>query len=334
MKPPHRLPLNLLSGMSVLLFTMLLFACKGKKNLAKIDPEFSKYIEAYTSGVISKKNTIRIQLTSDVSTTHTLNETLKDELFDFSPSVTGKAYWTDERTIEFKPDKDLTPNELYEISFRLDKVRKVPSKFNTFTFNVQVIKPSFSVEDNGLKVINNSKDQMSLSGVVLTADVESNDKVEIVLRAAHTGNDIKIKWQHNEADKVHNFTIDSIHRGPNANKLALNWDGDALNVKLKDAKEIEVPAEGDFKVLSVRTVQEDETYTLVQFSDAVAINQDLNGLIAISEQPDISYTINGSEVKVYAANKLEGNFRVTVNEGIMNLWGMKLNKIFYCQCVL
>ncbi len=328
MKPHHRLPLNLLSGVTVLFFALLLFACKGKKSLAKIDPEFSKYIEAYTSGVISKKNTIRIQLTSDVSTTHTLNETIIDELFDFSPTVTGKAYWTDERTIEFRPDKDLTPNELYEIRFRLDKVRKVPSKFNTFTFNVQVIKPSFNVEDNGLKAINNSKDQMSLSGVLLTADVEANDKVERILRASYTGSDIKINWQHNEADKVHNFTIDSIHRGPNATKLALNWDGDAINVKLKDAKEIEVPAEGDFKVLDVKSVQEDETYALVQFSDPVAINQDLNGLISISEQSGISYTINGSEVKVYAANKLDGNFRVTVNEGIMNLWGIKLNKSF------
>src|SRR5690242_1719475 len=103
----HCLRLTLLSCLTFASLTIVLFSCKNKKKLAKINPKFSKYIESYTSGVISKKNTVRIQLTSDVSTTHTLNETIKEDLFDFSPSVNGKAYWIDERTIEFKPDKDL-----------------------------------------------------------------------------------------------------------------------------------------------------------------------------------------------------------------------------------
>src|SRR4051794_36973941 len=154
----QRQPLKIISGLVLFLSIFFCVGCKSKKKLAVIDPEFSKYIEAYTSGVISKKNTIRIQLTSDVATTHTLNETIKEDLFTFSPSVSGKAYWTDERTIEFKPEKDLKPNELYEVNFDLAKVRKVPSKFETFTFNVQVIKPSFAIEENGLRATNNTKD--------------------------------------------------------------------------------------------------------------------------------------------------------------------------------
>src|SRR5215210_5542854 len=121
MKAHHPAPLKF-SGLIIVLFSLSLIACKNKKKLASIDPEFSKYIEAYTSGVVSKKNTIRIQLTSDVTTTHTLNETIKEDLFEFSPTVAGKAYWTDERTIEFKPEKDLKPTELYEINFNLSRV--------------------------------------------------------------------------------------------------------------------------------------------------------------------------------------------------------------------
>ena len=187
MKTHSRMPLRNISG---LVFSMLIIfssGCKNNKKLVGIDPEFSRYIEAYTSGVISKKNTIRIQFTSDVTTTHTLNETLSEELFDFSPSVNGKAYWIDERTIEFKPDRDLEPNKLYEINFKLAKVRKVPSKFKTFIFNIQVIKPSFSVEENGLRAVNGSKDEMTLSGTVLTADVEESAEIEKVLSASCPG---------------------------------------------------------------------------------------------------------------------------------------------------
>lgn len=322
------LQLKRVSNCAIIFFSILLLSCNGKKKLVSVDPEFSKFIEAYTSGVISKKNTIRIQLTSDVQTVHTINETIKEDLFDFSPSVSGKAYWTDERTIEFKPDKDLIPNELYEVSFKLGKVRKVPSKFNDFVFNVQIIKPSFSVEENGLRANNGSKDKMNLSGTLLTADVEENAKVEQVLGAKLMGNAVKIKWQHNEANKTHNFIIENVERGANTNKLSLNSDGNALAVKQNDNKEIDVPAVGDFKVLAVRPVQEDENFTLIQFSDPIAINQDLNGLIVIANQQDLSYTIDGSEVKVYTAQKMDGNARVTINEGILNQWNKRLEKSF------
>src|SRR5215469_4958641 len=69
-----------------------------------VDPAFSKYIESYTTGIISKENTIRIRLASQVQTTHAQNDQLPDGVFDFSPAVKGKAYWVDERTIEFRPE--------------------------------------------------------------------------------------------------------------------------------------------------------------------------------------------------------------------------------------
>ena len=53
----HLVPLKKISGLTIVLLSLLLFACKDKKKLVGIDPGFSKYIEAYTSGVISKKNT-------------------------------------------------------------------------------------------------------------------------------------------------------------------------------------------------------------------------------------------------------------------------------------
>ena len=112
----------------LLLPAIILFSCNNKPKLVDVDPAFSQYIDAYTSGVISKKNTVRIQLASDVSTTHTVNEEVKDKLFSFSPAVEGKAYWIDARTTEFKHNNDLTPDELYEVNFKLGKVVHVPSK--------------------------------------------------------------------------------------------------------------------------------------------------------------------------------------------------------------
>ncbi len=306
---------------------VFLFSCTGKPKLIDIDPAFSKYIDAYTSGVVSKKNTIRIQLAADASTTHTLNETVKEPLFDFLPAVAGKAYWIDARTIEFKPDKDLSTDQLYEVSFELNKVMEVPSAFSTFRFNVQTIKPSFQVNDNGLRALD--KQTMTLNGQLQTADVEESAKVEKLLTASLNNSNLKISWQHNEANKTHDFIINGIRRGNNAGTLLLSWNGDALGVNdIKGNEEIAVPAIGDFKVMEVRAIQDEEQYALVQFSDPLIVGQTLEGLINVSGQESISYSILGSEVKIYTSGRLDGNYTVNILEGIQNQWGDKLAKSF------
>jgi uncharacterized protein YfaS (alpha-2-macroglobulin family) len=301
-------------------------ACKHKRKLILVDPEFGKYIDAYTSGVVSKKNTIRIQLASDATTAHSVNETIKDELFSFSPSVEGKAYWVDARTIEFKPDKDLKADELYEVAFNLNKVTDVPSKFKIFKFNIQTTKPSIQVDENGLR--STGKETMSLNGQISTADVEDSKQIEKILTATLNGSKLPIKWLHNEINKIHVFVIDGIKRENIAGTLNLEWDATPINIGNKDKIEIAVPAIGDFKVLNVRAVQEPEQYVLVQFSDPLTNSQQLNGLIAISNQEDMSFSVSGSEVKVYCTNKLDGSYTVNVNEGIENQYGEKIKKLF------
>ncbi len=294
--------------------------------LIEVDPAFSRYIYAYTSGVISKKNTVRLQLASAVSTMHAVNEEIKQKLFNFSPAVDGKAYWVDARTIEFKPNTDLRPGELYEVSFELGKLVKLPSAFNKFRFNVQIVQPSFEVKEHGLRSSN--KTSMNLNGKIFTADVEQSADIEKLLTASIGGKVLPVSWQHNESAKEHQFVINNILRTGNAQKLLLQWKGDALNINEKGEKEIDVPALGDFKLLEVRASDEDEQYALVQFSDPVAAGQALDGLITISDIENPAYTILGSEVKLYASDALDGNYTVNVLPGIENQWGDKTDKSY------
>ena len=324
----HQCPLSYkLSSASLFLLLIILFSCKEKNVLTQPDPAFGKYIDAYTSGVVSKKNTVRIQLASDAGVTHTLNEEVKEALFSFTPAVEGKAYWIDARTIEYKPLKDLQSDKLYSVAFKLGKVMNVPSKFETFTFNMQTIRPFLEVQDNGLR--SNDKTHMTLTGAVLTADVEESANVEKSVTVSLDNKPLGITWQHNEANKTHQFTIAGITRSNDAQNLLLQWNGEALGAKeIYGKKEIVIPAIGDFKVLDVKAVQDEEQYALVQFSDPLAVGQMLEGLISISNNESISYTILGSEVKVYASDKLDGNYTVNIHEGIENQWGDKLDKAF------
>ena len=124
---------------------------------------FSKYIESYTTGVISKGSAIKIRLASELQVSHEQNAQLSDNLFSFSPAVKGKAYWTDARTIEFKPDTKLDPDKSYTVDFNLKKVVDVPDKFEDFKFGFQTIKPDYTVNFTGLRTATNTSiDKMKI----------------------------------------------------------------------------------------------------------------------------------------------------------------------------
>lgn len=309
----------------LLLCTPFLFnACKQKEKLVKIDPAFSKYIDAYTSGVVSKKAVITLKLASGVVLAHSINEPVKEELFSFSPAVKGVATWIDHRTIQFKASEDFEPDQLYTVSFHLNKLIDLPKAFSRFQFNIQIIKPAYQVEDEGL--ISYGKDSMSLSGKLITSDIEKPEAIEKIISASYGASPVQIKWMHNEATRTHQYTVAGIKRKNKEQKLAVKWSGDPINATYTGNKEIAIPAIGDFKVLNMRVVQQEEQYALIQFSDPLKSVQVLEGLMGINQVEGLSYTISRNEVKLYNSGQMEGDHTVYINEGIQNEWGDKLRK--------
>ena len=314
------------------LFVILaaLFLMNGCRTARKeMNPEFARYIESYTAGIVSKQSVVRVHLAEQVNVTHTQNEPLTKEVFEFSPAIKGKAYWTDATTIEFRPDENLQPGKTYEATFMLGRIMEVPKELKSFDFEFKIIKPSYSIENFGLKAsTNNTLDQMTCSGAVYTADVEDPQVIEKILDVQYAGKKLPVTWQHNAAGRTSKFTIANIARGSAARNLALSWSGAPLKVDNAGKTTIEVPATGDFKVLDVKAVSDPEQHLLVQFSDPVSMAQTLEGLIGISGQSDLRYTVDGSEVSVYAPVRLEGNYNIIVNEGVINITDKRLGKTF------
>ncbi len=294
-----------------------------------VDPAFSKYIESYTTGIISKESTIRIRLAGDVQISHEQNEALADDIFDFSPFIKGKAYWIDARTIEFRPQGKLDPDKNYSADFKLGSIIKVPGHFEHFKFGFQTIKPDFTVTFTGLQTATNTSiDKMKLGGIIQTADSEDPAGIEKII-SVNFSSPVQINWQHNPITKTHVFTVTDLTREKDkVNPLTINWDGSSLNVNKKGNQDFQIPAIGDFKVLDIRAVQDNDQYVLIQFSDAIMVGQELNGLIGITNVSDAAYTIDGSTVKVYAPERLDGNFSVFVNEGVENISHKKISKSY------
>ena len=297
-----------------------------KANPANYNQQYVKYIDSYTSGTISKKGSIRVHLAAQVTTTVDLQKADERALFDFSPSIKGKAYWLDAQTVEFRPDEPLTAGETYQASFAINKITETAKELDDFEFEFRVINPGINVVHNGLvSQTNTSLDYMKLSGIVTTSDEEDPKEIEKTLRIKYA-QDLKIKWQHNPDKNTYYFSVDSIKKSKEPLLLNLDWSGDEIDAKNEGTFEIRVPAINDFSVLAIKAIQEPEDFTLVQFSEPVNVSQDLTGLITLENLSDLRYTIDGSQIKVYANQPLEGNYKVTINTSVENIKGNTLKK--------
>ena len=290
-----------------------------KNKPADYNQAYAKYVEAYTSGTISKKSFIRVQLTSQVKTMGDIGKPDSRDLFSFSPAIAGKTYWIDAQTVEFRPDESLDPGEDYTATFDLAKVTETEKELEEFEFGFKVINPGLMLVQNGLVAQNNtSLNYMKLSGEISTADEEDPKEIEKCLELDFQQS-LKIKWQHNPQKNLSSFVIDSIKKTTREETLNLKWSGDPIDAKNKGEEKLVVPANGVFKVLQTKAVQDLEDYALIQFSEPVGIGQDLTGLITLGNAADLRFTIDGSQVKVYSTAALLGNYVLTVNQSVANI---------------
>ncbi|MES2619742.1 MAG: MG2 domain-containing protein [Bacteroidota bacterium] len=308
------------------LITYFVFA--NKQANRKADPAFREYILSFTSGTISREANIRIQLMADVAQPGEVNTTIKTELFDFSPSIEGRAVWVDSRTIEFRPSEKLEPGKEYAVVFKLGEVMKVPEKFKLFEFGFAVMKQSFEVEVEGLRPLDKRQfDRQVLYGNISTADAEDVEKVQDILKAEQQGRKLPVRWVHNEKRTVHAFFVDSIIRGADSSTVTLSWNGKAIDVDSKGERTITVPALGDFSFTRATVSQsESEQYILLQFSDPIDEKQNLQGLITLGGPGELRFMIEDNTIRVYPGTWHVGTYDLFVVAAVRNVLGKQLKE--------
>lgn len=293
----------------------------------KVDPAFSEYISAFTSGYVSKQSTIRIILTGESPGFPGMNQPAKDPLFEFSPSIEGTTVWVDARTIEFRPKEPLPSGQNYEAIFLLSKVMNVAPEFEEFKFYFSVIEQSMEVYIDGMKTID-KKNMVwqKITGMIATADVAVPQEIEKVLAATVNGKSLKVRWEHGEENR-HRFSIDSVERKEKPVDVSIEWNGEYIGVKSRDSKVFNIPALGDFKVMDIKAVNEPEQYVSILFSDPLLETQSLEGLIIFSDAPaenNFKFTIEENEVKAYPVSRQSGTRTVTVKVNVKNIMGFPL----------
>jgi len=230
-------------------FLFNLYSCQQKSHQPPpIDPGFTSYISAFTSGHLSRQAGIVIRLAEEYPGEINMSEPIEAGLFQLSPFVSGSAYWIDQQTIEFRPDADMKSGTTYKVDFALEKLVDVPGNLKTFSFEFQTIEQNFEIDLEGQQTYDPGNLQwLQLSGSLKTADFLESSLLPGLLTATQDNKALSIVWDPDPEGRIHQFRIDSIERSDKEGVVLVAWEGKSIGVRSKGEKEVVIPALGEFK---------------------------------------------------------------------------------------
>jgi uncharacterized protein YfaS (alpha-2-macroglobulin family) len=313
-----------------LIAILVLATCKSKDqpSAIEIDPAFTGYISAFTSGIVSNQSVITIQLV-DVPEGAVAGKTIDKKLFDISPKIEGKTYWADNRTIEFRPDELLPSGKLFEVKFNLSKIMEVPKKVQKLTFEFQTIKQSIRLFYTGNELYDpQNLEWQKLTGKVLLNDFAPDEKIPQLLTAVQNGKKLNIVWDFDSDGVEHLFTVDSVSRTESKSKVIFEWNGKPIGAEDEGELDVDIPPLGDFKVLNTVITQSPEQLITIYFSDPLKPNQELEGLIHLNNTSGVRLQIKENIVNVFPKRRLTTETQLTVEQGVRNIMNYQLMEKF------
>lgn len=291
-------------------FVFFIFQACGRKSASDFNSDFSlfkDYITSFTGGIVSSQSDIRVVLAFEKKDWK-INQELDSDLFDISPSVSGKVIALSNNTIAFIPEKKLKAGTEYQVTLNLDKVITLPKKgeddkdLSKFNFTVKTIKQDFIV--NTLDVQSYSKEYQYLNCVLKTADNIDVETAKKLVLASQNGKNLNVKFDKTATSgKEFKFIIDSIQRFSEASNLEISYDGNDFDIEQKGKMDFPITAINDFKIIKVEIPDENNQSVLINFSEPLEKGQDFKGLVAIQNTNNLKFSTQGNILKVYFSNQ-------------------------------
>jgi len=333
-----------------------------KPEVTKINPAFGQYVSGYTSGMVSRKSIIRIELVHGLNENKATNPTvanavgpestvmteefaaalnaatqiaqlpdssLLENIFSFEPQIKGKAIWISDRVIEFIPSQVLPSNQFYNVEFKLKNLVKVPDDLEKFHFQFSTFQQNLFMAIDGLRSYDDYYvEWQKLTGKITTSDYEDTALVRKTISVTQNGKKLPVNLNYTYSNNEFYFHVDSIERKATPGKLIVSWDGAPVKSMSFGKREIVIPGLGDFAVTEVKVIENDDQYVELMFSDPINFNQNLKGIVSIEGVDNLTYSIEGNLVKVFLQNRIIGDKLLTVTTGIKNFKGYKMNNTF------
>ncbi len=309
----------------LLLATLLLGLNACKKSVdapTELTEDVSAYIYGYTSGVVSKAAPIKVRFAQAAVPSEQVGQAA-DAVFNIKPSVKGKAVWEDTQTLRFEPEQHLKSDEEYSARVELAALfASLPDDLKNFTFNFRTRKQNLNIMVGGLQALDLSDlSKQQIKGSLQATDVLEEGDLSELLVAKQGSRSLPVSWDFQAGSTNHAFTINGVERSTDASVVELNWNNNGK----KATQEVAVRSLKDFALTNAQMLSGDEQGFALFFSDPLQKDQNLEGLIQLSDYDgNFRYLIDGNELRVYTNERLAGAHTITAAAGLKNISGNRL----------
>ena len=306
---------------------LILSACSSSEvedaELVQINPEFAKYVSAFTGGTIPSDGTIKVQFVEPIS--EDKRDGNMSSVFRVYPEVEGDVTWLDDQTIEFKPKEFLSSGIRYKGSINLAELMTVEVGFENFEFNFRTVKKDLRVDIEQFATYNSADyTKQKLNGRIRFTDVVDSSKVKNIISATQDGKALFVSMS-KENKFAYQFTVENIIRKDSRSDLELKWNGAALGIEKSGNKKIKIPSKDEFVVLDVEVNHSPEQFVKIHFSDPLNREQFYEGLVYLEEH-DVTIVADDQVILLYPNERLIGSDKVKIEAAIENSRGGKLSK--------
>lgn len=309
---------------------LLLPSCGETPGIAQFRPSFLPYVSGFTSGTISKADPIEVVLTTQVATPEQIGEQIPKDLFSFTPSIEGRAEFAGVNTIRFIPEQHLPSNTLYTARFHLGGILQLPDSLSYFAFNFKTRQQNIDFQVEHMRTVRSiERPAMTLEATLFTADVMDAKHLENHVQVTYQDKAQSVSWRHDANGLSHHLTVGPLPQSEASQDLRLTWDGGALDVPDGDTI-LQVPGLKEFKVSAVRVRQVPDPKVTIEFSHRLQQEQSVEGLIGI-EGVVVALEKEANLVHVFPQQQAVGQFTLTVQQQVENIYGASLSRTFAKQ---
>ena len=311
-----------------LLFFIFLFTTSCRHSEEKKEVKTNKFVIAFTSGTISSQDPVRVVLKLPDEMYRVSSKEPPQDIFLLKPFAKGKTYWVDQYTLAFKPDKPLENGQQYHAEVDLNRLLGINDKENgTFRFGFDVVPLKFHIKLTGLEPVQNKK-KYRLSGRLTASDNVPPEELERALIAEQEGKKLPVHITRAQQNAAWQFTVENIERLKRESLVTLEWKGQwecsgfDKNGELKYA----VPSLESFRFIGVRVVDDPDQKVILEFSDPLDRDQDLNGLVYFTEDIPIRINIENNKIILYPSTLQQDQKEIIIKKQVAGMNGNTLEK--------
>lgn len=284
---------------------------------------FSPYVEAFTSGKISRYTPVYLIFNQDIPA-EKMNNGQLNKLLKIKPETAGEFALENNRTLVFKPAKGFERNTSYKVTADLSEWFGATGKDKHFTFAFTTLPIAVRANLESIDINKKNENGYDLSCFLFTPDKESPEVVESLIRFSEKADAV---WQHSPDGKKHQVTLTNIQAGTDGTRpFTLSVAPNKLNVPEEELLSVDIPAMNDFEVYTVKYVAEPEKYIEVTFTKQLDEAQNLQGLAYIDGNTSDAINVQDNKLRLYPDAQRTGALNVHLNRNIRSKSGLTLKE--------